>query len=207
MKPIYILLAVAILACAKPKSTVSGNAYWNYNKYVGDKPDAGTSIYLFSSDTSKLVLKTECDVQGNFQIDNVEIGDYTLVAESKNTNASASDIFYALMNAPSLGVNLKAIDSTLFNRAFDYHFKQMHFDIDPDPFLSTDEKLRYYDSAILVRRLSNQYAESLLKKIPDNSKLLKTLGMVGFRKLRVFSITVEKNKKTVQVIDFGNTYM
>lgn len=207
---IVCFVIIIFSACEKPKGTVSGNAYWNYNKYVGDKPDAGTNIYLFSEDTSKPVLKAVCGVDGNFQIDNVETGDYMLVAESKNTNGSKSDIFYEIKSynkAEYLGFSLRDIDSNLFKLAFDFYFKKMKYDIGPNPMLSSEEKMKYYDTVLQVTSSANRYADSLINKIPKTSKFLNELAFVGFRKIKCFKIKVEKNKKTVQVIDFGNTYM
>jgi hypothetical protein len=33
--------------------TLTGNAYWKYNNYVGNKPDAGAEVTLYSLDTAR----------------------------------------------------------------------------------------------------------------------------------------------------------
>jgi len=61
-----ILLAAGCSTFSKKPTemgSLKGNVFWKYNNYVGNKPDAGTSIKLYSLlDTSYLETAT-CDVQ------------------------------------------------------------------------------------------------------------------------------------------------
>lgn len=61
---------IFLLSC-KGKGSVDGNIYWNYNKYVGDKPDAGADVYLFAEWNNEPALTAECNVRGDFKIANV----------------------------------------------------------------------------------------------------------------------------------------
>lgn len=65
---------------------VTGNAYWKYNNYVGNKADAGTEVSLFSLDTARgdLSFKATADVQGNYKIEKVPPGKYLLLVRSNN---------------------------------------------------------------------------------------------------------------------------
>lgn len=86
--------------------SLKGNVFWKYNNYVGNKPDAGTSIKLYSLlDTSYLETAT-CDVQGNYSIDSVPTGYYLLIISSKATTESPSS---ALKNLYFQGAIMKSI--------------------------------------------------------------------------------------------------
>ena len=67
--------------------TMTGNVFWKYNNYIGNKADAGATIELYSLDTSRSDLKygASADVQGNYRIEKVLPGSYFFVVRSKNT--------------------------------------------------------------------------------------------------------------------------
>jgi hypothetical protein len=66
--------------------TLTGNAYWKYNNYVGNKADAGAEITLYSLDSIRGNLKFEAtaDVQGNYKLEKILPGSYLLIVRSKN---------------------------------------------------------------------------------------------------------------------------
>ena len=66
--------------------SLTGNAYWKYNNYVGNKPDAGATVTLYSLDTIRGNLKyeTSADVQGNYKLEKVLPGKYFLIVRSQN---------------------------------------------------------------------------------------------------------------------------
>ncbi len=66
--------------------TLTGNAYWKYNNYVGNKADASAEITLYSLDTIRGNQKFEAtaDVQGNYKIEKILTGSYLLIVRSKN---------------------------------------------------------------------------------------------------------------------------
>jgi hypothetical protein len=66
---------------------LTGNAFWKYNDYVGNKADAGAEITLYSLDTIRGNLKYEAtaDVQGNYKIEKILAGSYLLIVRSNNT--------------------------------------------------------------------------------------------------------------------------
>jgi hypothetical protein len=65
---------------------LTGNAFWKFNNYVGNKPDAGSTIALYALDSIRGNMKFEstADVQGNYRIERVFPGNYLLVVRSKN---------------------------------------------------------------------------------------------------------------------------
>ena len=128
---LFCLLSFSLISCKPNYGSLTGNAYWKYNNYVGDKPDAGSEVYLFSQDTSEVPLEATCDVQGNFKFDKVETGDYMLVIKSKNTTNSAADQLQEIFTASTIkyfGFYLGGIDSTLFKNAMDSYFDSQRKD-------------------------------------------------------------------------------
>ena len=108
----FLIAATYMIACSpgpkKPSEmgSLKGNVFWKYNNYVGNKPDAGASITLYSlSDTAYSETAT-CDVQGNYSIDSIPEGYYFAVIASKATTESPSS---ALENIYLDGSFLKTI--------------------------------------------------------------------------------------------------
>jgi hypothetical protein len=93
MKIYFSTLLLFCLHGQAQTGSISGNAYWHYNDYVGDKPDAGSDVYLFSADTSKAPINTQCDVQGNFKFEKVPPGNYLVMIISKNTTDDGTHNF------------------------------------------------------------------------------------------------------------------
>jgi hypothetical protein len=65
---------------------LTGNAYWKYNNYVGNKADAGAGVILLSLDTIRENQKFDAtaDFQGNYKIERILPGRYFLIVRSKN---------------------------------------------------------------------------------------------------------------------------
>jgi hypothetical protein len=210
-----IILASTILfflVSCKPKyGSLTGNVYWKYNNYVGNKPDEGSTVYLFSADTSKAVLQTTCDVQGNFKFDKIVTGKYMAVIESKNTNTSASDQLYEMYtidNYKYFDLSFDKIDSTLFNNAMDNYYEVQKKELSAPAYYSYKEKLNYYDSLELTKSKANNLADSLFKKIPKDNRLMTQIYLLGsFAKKKKFKeIDIKENESENIVIDFGLTY-
>ena len=72
------------LFCFGQTGILTGNVYWKYNDYVGNKGDAGAEVLLYSDSLSNPRTAT-CDLQGNYKIDGLQPGNYLLVIKSHNT--------------------------------------------------------------------------------------------------------------------------
>lgn len=204
-------LFFVLISCEPNFGSLTGNVYWKYNNYVGNKPDAGSNVYLFCKDTSKGTLETTCDVQGNFKFDKVPTGDYMLVVESKNTTSSAYDQLEEISTPETnkyFGFSLKQIDSLLLKQAIDAHYEFLKKDISAPPTYSYKQTLAYYDSARYLRNHASKLADSLLAKIPKDNKLMKEIFELGTmsKKLKFKKVTIKKNEAANNVIDFGITY-
>jgi hypothetical protein len=205
------LLIFAFSSCKPNYGSLTGNVYWKYNNYVGDKPDAGSDVYLFSQDTSKAPLETTCDVQGNFRFDKIPTGNYMLVVRSKNTTNSASNELEELFTKDTysyFGFVLRDLDSALLKNAINSYFDFQKRDLSPPPSYTYKQKMAYYDSAQISQSMANRLADSLLNKIPKDNRLMKEIYFLGsfFPKVKFKEITIKKNDMSNEVFDFGITY-
>lgn len=65
--------------------SVSGNAFWKYNEYVGNRADAGDTVYLIPAEDPSTFKSAATDLTGNFKFENVKHGKYLVVIISSNT--------------------------------------------------------------------------------------------------------------------------
>ena len=207
---LFCLLSFALVSCQPNYGSLTGNVYWKYNNYVGNKPDAGSKIYLFSQDTSKVPLETTCDVQGNFKFDKVVTGKYMLVVESKNTTSSASDQLEEMLTPDTynyFGFSFRKIDSTLYKDAIDSYFDYQKKSYAP-PSYTYKQKMAYYDSAESSKAKANKLADSLFNKIPKDNRLMKEIYLLGSfsKKVKFKEVTIKKDETSSEVFDFGLTY-
>lgn len=89
------------------KGSVTGLITWQYNKYIGTKPDVGAKVMLVQTNKIPIlsdeitfltvsndleedptVISTTADGSGNYYFDNIPAGDYYLILQSKSTHAS-----------------------------------------------------------------------------------------------------------------------
>lgn len=207
---IFCLLSFALVSCKPNYGSLTGNVYWKYNNYVGNKPDAGSEVYLFSQDTSKAPLETTCDVQGNFKLDKIVTGKYMLVVESKNTTNSASEHLQEILTQDTynyFGFSLSKLDSTLYKDAIDNYFDYQKKSYAP-PSYTNKQKMAYYDSAEGSKAKANKLADSLFNKIPKDNRLMKKIYFISSfsKKVKFKEVTVKKDETSSEVFDFGLTY-
>ena len=191
---------------------MTGNVYWKYNNYVGNKPDAGSKVYLYPNKKGTKALEATADVQGNFKFDKVETGEYLLIVVSENTT-----------NSPEVHVKELQNSSYYLKDYFDFDFSSVL----PDK--QREVKLR--DSIIWDMRTKNNDDNSgnkFLKQLDIIRKKEDTLKEVAAEiinalpidltmkfgiltsygnKFEIKRVTIEKDKVTTEVIDFGITYM
>jgi hypothetical protein len=202
---------LAFISCEPDFGSLTGNAFWKYNNYVGNKPDAGSTAYLFSQDTSKAALETTCDVQGNFKFDKVPTGDYMLVIKSKNTTTNAPDQLeemFIIETNKYFGFSLKQIDSSLFNQAIASYFESQKKYASAPPSYTYKQILAYDDSARYFRKQANKLADSLFDKIPKDNRLMREIFLLGTmsKKVKFKKVKIKKNETANEVFDFGITF-
>ena len=174
MKKIFwLLLLLPFCSCKKNPGTLSGNVFWKYNDYVGNKPDAGATIYLFSSDTSKDPLRSEADVQGNYKIDPLLPGKYMMIVESKNATSSPLEQYMEFQDNNTegyLGFYLPQIIGPLSDTIISISSKIEMLSI-PNPDL--DKRISDLRLESKMEGYVNKLCDSVMALIPKQSPLRK----------------------------------
>jgi|HubBroStandDraft_4_1064222.scaffolds.fasta_scaffold152660_2 hypothetical protein len=187
---------------------LSGNAYWKYNDYVGNKADAGSEVYLYY-DSITAPIKTECDLQGNFKIDNLKSGTYLLLIKSKNTVDDWRGNFISVRFT-------RWGHFTKFNEGF----------INKSLFDSVDAYTGYYNDELTQKvgafsynkhekKIEKQRKEIIncikraLANVPktDDMYFLWGIPLDYPSKLFVKEVIILPNQTTTTVADFGTTYI
>ncbi len=103
---VFLIMIVAYKSdfFIKKPGTVKGLITWQYNDFVGTKPDVGATVFLLPSSCSNKIKDEDAvsyflgtkapsgfyyakaNGNGNYEIPNVKAGQYTAVIISKNTN-------------------------------------------------------------------------------------------------------------------------
>lgn len=182
---------------------LEGNAFWKYNDYVGNKPDAGAHVSLINLDSlnNRLTFNTEADINGNFQINDIPPGCYLLAVQSNNVTENKESIYDLFEiyfpelnwafgfdihdNLPVIK-DIKQVDS-LINVE---HYKGNYFS-------KNIEKLKN-----LKDQKINEYFQVLMNKKYFNLNLYSTFP----NKIRLKMFWIESKKTDKEIIDFGITY-
>ena len=99
----------------------AGVVYWKYNDYVGNKPDIGSKVELYSLDTIRGNLKyeTSVDAQGNYKLEKVLPGSYLLILQSKNTTVCPEKLLQKLVGYSSEIKQLFNFDIDIYKTQLD----------------------------------------------------------------------------------------
>ena len=81
----FLFLPILMFA----QNSIKGNAFYKYNDYVGNKAEAGSTVYLFYADNKKKYQETKCDLAGNFAFENLDTGSYLIAVLSGNVRQYA----------------------------------------------------------------------------------------------------------------------
>jgi hypothetical protein len=209
MKNWTILSLLFVAACSsvskKPveMGSLKGNVYWKYNNYVGNKPDAGSTIKLYSLYDTAYQETATCDVLGNYSIDSVPAGEYILIVASKTTNESPSD---ALTNTYVNGPLLKSIakDSLAgLKTSWDSMTKLDHILDEYSAGGSALENLRIHRRS---QDSMNQIASRWFHSIPEEA--LYRIGKITSTspKVKYQLVTIKPKRVETVITDFGITY-
>lgn len=187
--------------------SLTGNVYWKYNDYIGDKADSGAEITLYSLDSIRGLNKyeTTADFEGNYKFDEVLTGSYFLIVRSNNTTDCP--------DAHIFNLNLYSEDlSRLFNIDFKKYQKQFD-EIDYLDSLSMD-LFSDFNSSNSNARLNN-YDKMKNEKLKKSEKLIKQLPESFKSKIKLYTpysnsldfnfIRIEENKNENENTDFGIT--
>ncbi|KGO93265.1 carboxypeptidase-like regulatory domain-containing protein [Flavobacterium subsaxonicum] len=212
MKKLLLLFVGALLlvSCKKDPGSVSGNVYYKFNEFVGNKPDAGTTVKLYNLDkgAEPATYETTSDVQGNYKLENVVPGDYLLLVRSKTTTAENIEIY-----------NQFAANSKELKELFGGDLDKLNKETEELAAIEKN-KLEAYTNALSSHdqgdKYLNDYAKylkegtakqkSISDKLPTALKSLVSAATGYDQKIELKKITVEEAKNVQNNTDFGVTY-
>jgi hypothetical protein len=213
MKRLLFILLIPSFINAQTGS-ISGNAYWKYNDFVGNKADAGSEVYLFYPDTSKVPLNTQCDVQGNFKFDKLEDGNYLVLIVSKNTNTPGVENFTSFDILNTVTLKYFGFDIHQFKPHYDSvsYFKKNYeaalgekvnvWRMNKQMKEQENKKISYYNS------IHNLFEKVLTERLPFNTRLpLLPLHSTFQPKIKFEELEIKGGNNRTLIADFGITYM
>ncbi|MXN91792.1 hypothetical protein GR160_11200 [Flavobacterium sp. Sd200] len=212
MKKLVLLFAATAFftACKKDPGSTSGNVYYKYNDYVGNKPDAGAEIKLYNLNkgAEPATYEATTDVQGNYKIENIVPGDYLLFTVSKATTASNAEILDQFVanskdlkelfggDIESLSKDADELKSLEENKAQAYAKAMSDFTVG-------DKYINEYGKYL---KESTAKQDAIGKKLPAKLKLFYSAAVGYDQKIEIKRINVEEAKNVQTNTDFGITY-
>lgn len=209
----YIALFILLIftSCSKTPGNLTGNVFWKYNNFVGNRPDAGAKITLYALDEKQQQLKYDAsaDVAGNYKIGNVLPGEYLLVIESKNTTSSPKNHLDDLLIYSDEVKNIFGLDLKLYTEKIE-EIKS----IDSLYNYTIRDKYEKYggihNMILTYEKLEKDMeakSSKLIQSIPDSIRLKINL-FTGYDKSKFYKhIKIDEAKSINEVTDFGVTYM
>lgn len=214
----YLMIAAWMITLTKVNAqqstngTISGNVYWKYNDYVGNKADAGSEVQLTSLTNPSTTFKSTCDLQGNYKIEGIQPGRYFLIIKSKNTKQDPvwySRIFgiYKLQldtvlstNVSSFRPDLQAEIDTLYNKqmALVKDYAQNINKWKPSKYIKENEKLK----TALHDKIKEWFSV-----MPSDLKMKLDTYYYIHESFYYQIVEITTNKSETIVTDFGITYL
>lgn len=204
-----LVLFISSFANAQTGS-LSGNVFWKYNDYVGNKADAGSEVHLILLSNPVSTYKSTCDLQGNYKIDGVLPGRYFLIIKSKNTKqdpimySRLFDVYKHQLDS-ILGINISdfrtdiqsQIDS-LYKQQLELVKKMGRNEIKLNKYLKEDAKIKK-DMLTKIEEWFNVMSTEYKLKLDTYSSIHESFHYQ--------IVDVQANKNEAIVTDFGTTYM
>lgn len=82
-----LMLCIIFVSCEEKKGSLEGMVYYEYNNYIGNKPDIGAEIILYEiNDKNHIKYSTVVGFDGVFKLNDIKIGHYLMITRSHNTN-------------------------------------------------------------------------------------------------------------------------
>lgn len=205
-----LILLIVVNQINGQTGTISGNVYWKYNDYVGNKADAGSDVSLVSLSNPEIKLNTTCDLQGNYKLEGIAPGRYFLIVKSKNTRQDPvmfSRLFevYKFQLDSILGIKISGfridmqakIDS-LYKQQFELVQKFGKNEIKMQKYLKEDARIK----KDLLSKI-----EEWFNAMPMEQKLKLNTASYIHDSFHYQIIDVQPNKNETVVTDFGVTYL
>jgi hypothetical protein len=191
---------------------ITGNAYWKFNDFVGNKADAGAEVILYSMDTIRgnLVFEATTDVQGNYKIENIPPGEYFLMVRSTNAT-DCPEVHLARFKTYSAylrdihGFDLEEYSSDLKEISVLDSLAGLVLTSVDYKNLKYGDAQKALDSFNRYSKLRREKANELINSFPDDFKR-KIKLYTGYSYAYDFDVIyVEENKVNNHISDFGVT--
>ena len=176
-------------------ATITGDVFWEYNKFVGNRADVGSKVFLYSLDSlnNKKVYDTNVDLNGYFKIEKIPPGNYSLIVYSENTTDCPFDHYFVLQRLENIYTG------------FDFREKYKKEITDIDTILNRLEIRGYNKNDYIsyhkkIELLLEKFSKDLIK----SGGLLRFYGPYSYKFYEQW-IYLEDGEIEKVIVDFGNT--
>lgn len=180
---------------------VTGNIYWKYNNFVGNRADAGSTLILVGWDSLRRGIEHQAtaDVQGNYKIEGVLPGIYFAIVQSKNTTA-----------CPDKHLRNLRMYERQFRDLFDFDINKYEVEMDEiekiqSQYISTviDSDSKKYGGLSAQLKKSHSLKSEMLEKA---EKLIDSFPGEFKRKIKLYTGYSNSLDFEVVRVDEGKTY-
>jgi hypothetical protein len=200
MNKLLLFLLFISSACLGQSGKISGNVFWKYNDYVGNKPDAGSEITALKLNNPNIKYSATADVSGNYIIPTMDTGNYIVVIKSASTHADPNTSYQKLLIYSKNFISLNNSFSADFESALkdSIRMKQQEYE-------------SYRDGKKVKQRKLEGLSDELQKMIfRYYRKMLYSLAPLSiysaFQNIDYKYVTVKPGDEQRLVTDFGTTY-
>jgi predicted molibdopterin-dependent oxidoreductase YjgC len=204
-----LLLLIGINQIYAQTGSITGNVYWKYNDYVGNKADAGSEITAILLSNPETKYNATCDLQGNYKIEGLNSGRYFLIIKSRNTKQHP--VTYSRL----FEVYKRQLDTVLKIKASDFR-KDLQFQIDSLYKAQIELVYKYGKNEIKMGKYmkENGKIDNLLMKktkewfddMPQEMKLKIDAFSNLHESFHYQIIELASGKNETVITDFGITY-
>ena len=191
---------------------LTGNVYWKYNDYVGNKADAGALINLYSLDSIRGNVKyvTTADVDGDYKFEKVLPGIYFLIVRSANTTSCPTQQISNIVIYANKMKQLFAFDIDKYKNQLAeidkldsiYSKSLAEYPING----SLSQKTASFAKTETIEEEMIQKSEKLMEMFPDNFKFELGLDYRCCNTLDFSFIIIEEGETENENTDFGITW-
>ena len=181
-----------------------GSVFYTYNRFVGNKGDAGARVRLIKMIDSSIYFDQKVDMSGNFSFDSSPCDTYIMVVTSKNVK---DDPFHMMRNYDEESQLIKMSTGFVITPHLDslYRKAQVYDSL-------SRAVLQHYSDPSKALRLNSIYKDSIFKIALRYEEALpaylrEKLNSTVLSKIDWSIVTVKKIGTESPVIDFGVTFI
>jgi hypothetical protein len=200
MKHNLLLQCMLILSVASTGQNrqITGTAFYKYNDFVGNRPDAGATVKVFSLNDPNLEKSSTVDLQGNFSVSNLDTGAHLLIIVSKETNDDpylgySRTVIYGKLFNKYFGFNPQTIDTALQNAIEAKHQEYMEYGV---------SKKFSYKKVMNTKKEVMEMVFKFFNELPIE-KMIRTGINLPTDKYDIKELTLNEKPLDKLVIDFG----